>query len=186
MRLFLALELPGGERRRLAEYPLRQEWFPSKEGVKRVRPENLHVTLKFLGDVADEKVDKVRGALVKVTVPDPIQLRTAGVTFFPPRGPIRVFVALLEGDIDRLIGLHSRIVTALGPLGFAREERRFTPHVTLARAARERGINHAARQLVTKHPPSPGEPFLVQSFVLFQSHLKPGGPEYLPLARFGG
>jgi len=186
MRLFLALELPEEERRRLAQYPLRREWFGFGEGVKAVRPENLHVTLKFLGDVADENVDQVRGTLEKVTLPEPIQLRTAGVTFFPPRGPIRVFVALLEGDLDRLVALHSRIEAALEPLGFAREERPFTPHVTLARAARERGINPAGRTLVADSPPAPGEPFQVRSFVLFQSHLKPGGPEYVPLAHFGG
>jgi 2'-5' RNA ligase len=57
--------------------------------------------------------------------------------------------------------------------------------VTLARAPREGRIPAAAREIVTKDPPPPGEPFTVDSFVLFQSLLKPGGPEYVPLARFG-
>jgi 2'-5' RNA ligase len=186
MRLFLALELPEEERRRLAELPRRRDWFGFGEGLKRVRPENLHVTLKFLGEVGETQVKHVCDALQQVTVAEPIELRTEGVTFFPPRGPVRVFVALLGGSLDRVIGLHSRVETALEPLGFARDGRPFTPHVTVARAERERRIHPVVRRLVAKNPPAPGKPFTVDAFVLFQSHLKPGGSEYIPLARFGG
>jgi RNA 2',3'-cyclic 3'-phosphodiesterase len=186
MRLFLALELPDEERQRLAQYPRNQEWFGFAEGVKPVRPENLHVTLKFLGEVPDPRLEEVREALEPVRLPGPIELHAEGVTFFPPRGLIRVFVALLAGDVDRLATLYAEAEAALEPLGFAREQRPFKPHVTLARADHRRKIPGVCRQLVVKTPPPRGDPFTVDSFVLFQSRLKPGGSEYVPLARFGG
>jgi 2'-5' RNA ligase len=94
VRVFLALELPEEERRRLAEYLRSREW--SGLGMKLVRPENLHVTLKFLGEAADARVKEVCDAQQGVSLDAPITLRMEGVTFFPPRGPIRVVAARLE------------------------------------------------------------------------------------------
>ena len=186
MRLFVALELPEGERHRLAQLLSRREWSGLADGLKPVRAENLHVTLKFLGHVADERVPEIAAARVPTAMTEPIQLRVEGVTFFPPRGPVSVFVALLGGEVRRLLMLHGAIEAALEPLGFQREQRPFKPHVTLARGDRKGGNPRVQRELVRSHPPPPGDPFTVDSFVLFQSHLKPGGSEYVPLARFGG
>jgi 2'-5' RNA ligase len=188
MRLFVAIELPEDVRRGLSEWRRRRDWFGFGEGFREVPPQNRHVTLKFLGEVAEAKVEQVTGALRRVDWPPALMLRVEGPSFFPPRGKINVFVALLGGDVERLRELHRQVESALEPLGFVRDDRPYTPHVTLARAERSRGFNEAkgiVRQLVAKNPPAPGEPFTVNSVVLFQSHLKPDGPEYVPLARFG-
>src|SRR3954463_7627721 len=101
MRLFVALELPEGERRRLAELPERYRWTGLEAAsLNWTREESLHVTLKFLGSVGNNEVTRVTSALATVDVPGPIELRIDDLTFFPPRGPIRVFAARVGGDLD--------------------------------------------------------------------------------------
>src|SRR5687767_1053459 len=157
MRLFVALEVPEVERRRLAEPGRRTDWFGLEAGnLSWVRPENLHVTLKFLGAVSDERVPEVCRSLAEVARPGRLELHVDGVTFFPPRGPIRVFVARLGGDIERLHTLQAGIEQALEPMGFPREQRAYTPHVTLARARRDRRVAGAVRQLIEKRPMAAG------------------------------
>jgi 2'-5' RNA ligase len=185
MRLFVALELPQLERQRLAELRGEYRW----EGLERAalnwtREENLHITLKFLGEVSDQQVARVADALAVVHVPGLIRLRIEGHSFLPPGGPIRVYVAGVEGELDRLAALQAGIELAVAPLGFPRERRAFSPHVTLARPRRERRIAVETRADVAEHQPSPGTEFSVDSFVLMQSDLKPGGPIYTPVARF--
>ena len=184
MRLFLAIDLPEEQKQWLVEHRFRKEWFGFGEGFRFTRPETLHVTLNFLGEVPAERVPEIEGALSRVTLPGPIDLHVAGFTFFPPRGPIRVFVAQFGGAVEVVRVLHARLEDALEPLGFAREARPFTPHVTLARAEERRKPRGISRVLLGKMPPPLGPTFSVDTYTLFQSHLKPGGPEYVPLAQF--
>jgi 2'-5' RNA ligase len=185
MRLFTAIELPEAERRRLPELGSRREIFGSDGARLRwVRPETLHLTLTFLGEVSDGDVPRVCDALKGVPKPGQITLGVTGVDFLPPRGPIRVFVADVGGDVERLSALHASIEQALEPLGFTREARAFRPHVTIARSRRGHKVPGIVRELARKHPIARGDPFRVDAFVLFQSHLKPAGPEYVPVARF--
>ena len=185
MRLFVAAEIPEVAKRHLLELRGRRDWFGFGEWFRAVPRENLHLTLKFLGEVTDDQAAQVAGALTSVEWPAALSLYTEGVAFFPPRGRINVFVAKLGGDVERLRQLHAEIESALEPLGVPRDGRPFSPHVTLLRADRGRPQG-GVRQLVAKNPPAPGQPFVVCSFALFQSHLKALGPEYVPLARFGG
>jgi 2'-5' RNA ligase len=185
MRLFVAADLPEGEKRRLEALGRRQDWFGLGDGFRPVRAENLHLTLKFLGEVPDDRVARVCDGLKRIEWPASLTLRTEGVTFFPPRGPINVFVAQFGGDVERLRQLHADIEAALQPLGFPRDARPFKPHVTLLRGDHRRKPAGAVREAVAKNPPKAGEPFAVSSFALFQSRLKPTGPEYVALAHFG-
>jgi 2'-5' RNA ligase len=148
------------------------------------REENLHVTLKFLGDVSDPQVPRVRESLGLVRVPGPIVLRIESLGFLPPRGPIRVFAARIGGDLDRLAAVHAAIEMAVEPLGFAREQRPYSPHVTLARPRRERRISGKARDDVAEHQPPPGPQFQIERLVLMSSDLSNGPPRYTPLAYF--
>jgi 2'-5' RNA ligase len=186
MRLFTAVELPQDVKQWLVDHRYRKEWFGFGEGLRLTRPETLHVTLNFLGEVQPERLAEIRAALGAVPLPGPLDLKVAGFMFFPPRGPVRTFVARVGGAVEPLRDLYSRIADALEPLGFSREARPFTPHVTLARSDERRKLKGVVRQLVEKSPPPPGPTFSVNGFTLFQSHLKPGGPEYVLLARFGG
>ena len=184
MRLFLAIELPEDQKEWLVEHRFRKEWFGFGEGLRLTRPETLHVTLNFLGEVPAERLAVIQGALGKITLPGRIDLHVARFTFFPPRGPIRVFVAQLGGAVEAVRELHARLEDALEPLGFAREARPFTPHVTLARAEARRKPRGISRELVEKMPPPVGPTFSVDGYTLFESRLKPRGPEYVALARF--
>jgi 2'-5' RNA ligase len=185
MRLFVAIELPEGERRRLAELPGRFQWKALETAsLNWMREENLHVTLKFLGEVSDQQVSQVTHALGVVRVPGPIALRIESLGFLPPRGPIRIFAARIGGDLDRLAALHAGIELAMEPLAFAREQRPYSPHVTLARPRRERHIAGEARADVAEHQPPPGPDFVADQFVLIRSDLSNGPPRYTPIAHF--
>ena len=185
MRLFAAIELTEWERQRLARLPAMQGWVGmDRAGLNWVRPENLHITLKFLGTVPDEQVPAVCEALGGVRAPGPIQLSIGHPAFLPPRGAVRVFVAEVGGELDRLDVLQSEVEKVLTPLGFPAERRRFTPHVTLARPRREPRVPPEFRDDVWEHPGPPGGTFPVDSFVLMNSDLKPTGPVYSVVARF--
>ena len=185
MRLFVAIELPEGQRRRLAELPERFRWNALESAsLNWTREENLHVTLKFLGEVNDQQIPQVTDALGVVRVPGPITLRIESLGFLPPRGPIRVFAARIGGDLDQMAALHAGIELAMEPLGFARERRPYSPHVTLARPRRERRISGDARADVAEHQPPPGPDFVVDQFVLMRSDLANGPPRYTPIAHF--
>src|SRR4051812_38779451 len=100
MRLFVAVELPEGERRRLAELPERYRWRGlDASSLNWTREENLHITLKFLGAVGDDQVIAVTDALAQVQPPGRMLVRIEALTFFPPRGPIRIFAAKMGGDL---------------------------------------------------------------------------------------
>jgi 2'-5' RNA ligase len=185
MRLFVALELPEGERRRLAQLPETQQWGEFDEaGLNWVPPENLHVTLKFLGTVPDEQVPTVCQSLGEIRVPGTIHIQIGAASFLPRTGPMRVFVASVAGELDRLTALQSEIERTMEPLGFARERRAFHPHVTLARTRRGSQGPAGFRAAVIKHPGQLGVAFPVGSFVLMQSELRPGGAVYAPVAHF--
>src|SRR5687768_1758337 len=113
MRLFVAIELPAWERQRLAELPARQGWVGRDQaGLKWVRAENLHITLKFLGSVPDEKVPAICQALGDVQLPEPVPISIVSPAFLPPRGALRVFVARVGGELDRLSALQLQIERA--------------------------------------------------------------------------
>ena len=185
MRLFVALELPEGQRRRLAELPERQRWVGlERADLNWVRGDNLHVTLKFLGSVPEDQVQAVCRALREVRTSGPILISIGGLAFLPPRGPMRVLVAELGGELDRLGVLQSEIERAMDPLGFERERRAYRPHVTIARPRRDGRVPPEFRDDVRDHPASRGSEFPVDSFVLMQSNLRPGGAVYTAVARF--
>lgn len=193
MRLFLAVELPDSVRLKLAG--LCQEWKDNwTEELLRlgaeyprpswVRPENLHVTIKFLGEVADEDVPKLCDALATVRSVSPIKLWPDRVDCLPPNGPIRIICAGLVGDLDRFSEVHRQIDEQCQAIGFRPERRKYRPHVTLARL-RQWLPSHARKALArasAKRLPAPD--FIVSEFVLMQSHLDPQGARYLPVARF--
>jgi len=135
VRLFVALNLPDQVRRALwdAAAPVRDLGLP----VRWVSPEGIHLTLKFLGDVADEQEPELRAALTRAAGggrPLPVAVRGFGV--FPDYVRPRVIWAGLDPD-PALELLQHRVEREFGPLGFPTEGRPFHPHLTLGRAARE-------------------------------------------------
>jgi len=128
VRTFVALELPGEIRERLAE--AREELRACRARLTFVDPALIHITAKFLGEVEEGRIPALKEALGQVKfAPFPVTARA--ITVNNPRRPHTVWCAMEDGG--KGAELLCRIEDALCPLGFAREERRFTPHATVAR-----------------------------------------------------
>ena len=187
MRLFFALDIAPGIRRKLGEYVDSLRRVP---GVRFMPAESYHVTLKFLGEVQDAEGAKQAAASVQGENFD-LSFRETG--FFPtPRAP-RVFWAGIHAD-DRLGKLASSLDEALSQAGFAREERLFRPHLTLARSGSGSPTPRRDEQpvagfralvyLVEKNPPPDFGTMTASEFFLYESKLLPRGAQYTKLARF--
>jgi len=181
MRLFIAAEVPEDVKHEAAALRDRMGHMP---GIKWVEKGNMHLTLRFLGEVEERAAAGVRQALRGVSF-QPFEARAAGFGAFPSESRPRVLWIGLE-PADRISSLHGSIDAALLPLGFPPDDR-FSPHMTIGRvrdsgdagdlAGKIRELKQSASQL--------GKPFQVAGFVLKSSTLTPRGPVYADLESFG-
>jgi len=133
VRSFVAIELSDELKQELVELVDRLR-SGGQAGVRWVDPRNIHLTLKFLGDVAVDRLDDITGALKEASrETSPFRLTIRGLGVFPNPGRVRVAWVGVSGQVDVLEGLQQRVESALARLGFAAESRGFTPHLTLAR-----------------------------------------------------
>ena len=185
LRLFVAVDLPEDVREALhrLQSDLRQEEL---SGLRWVRPEGVHLTLKFLGETPAERVPAIEGSLAAGllgTEPFRLALGATG-TFGGRRGP-RVVWLDITGDVQRLQGLQAAVERAMVGVGFAPEERQYSPHLTLARVPqppRPGTAERVSRALEAVEPPR--VEFEVREIVLIRSRLQPGGAVYERLAGF--
>lgn len=174
-RLFIALTLPAAVRDFLAALaqPL--------PGVSWTRHEQLHLTLRFLGDVPVEEVEPMLARLAGVqVVPFILPVETVGT--FPPNRPPRVLWIGVGSGHPRLFQLRQRIDDALLAAGLQLDVRTFHPHVTLARCTENAAAAvghwlHARRDLAAP-------PFRVEAFDVYASDLRPGGAIHTLLRSF--
>src|SRR6266498_3146377 len=131
MRMFLAIELSDEVRAHLVG--VQEALARELHGVAMTKGENLHVTLKFLGEVDERRVVELCESFAKVTSSE-VELAAEKVECFPERGPVRIVAAAMAGEIETLAGLHAGIEQRCKFLGFEKENRKYRPHVTLARA----------------------------------------------------
>jgi 2'-5' RNA ligase len=148
----------------------------------------MHITLRFLGDVPAEGLEPISEAMSRAAhaVPE-FRLRLGSYGAFPPEGPPRVLWVGLNGDIAAVRRLHASLQEELSSLGHWPETRPFTPHITLARLARNAGHADRRRALQALKASGPGHAdFEVGSLSLMASHLKTqganSGPRYEKLA----
>jgi len=178
MRCFVAVELADNLRQPLVRL-LREELPPARD-VRWCTEQQLHVTLKFLGDVRDEQVPAVCDAIqAAAEFVEPFDLRLGGVGCFPtPRNP-RVLWAGVEdptGGCTRWLELADPLFEELG---FPRETRAFHPHITLGRG-RDRGGSDVLRSVLAEVAAPPPQDMTVEKIVLFESRLGPRGARYIP------
>lgn len=180
MRLFVAMDIP--EEVRSAIGALAAKLRIACPNARWTRIEGLHVTLKFIGETSVEKIEMIKAALADIPSRAPISINFHGLGFFPNERRPRVLWAGIEGG-TQLAELAAAVETALHPLGIAREEREFSPHLTLARFDAPRGLNtlHAA---IEKAGAAEFGGTTAKEFYLYQSVLKRGGAEYTRLATF--
>ncbi|HSB69973.1 MAG TPA: RNA 2',3'-cyclic phosphodiesterase [Candidatus Methylomirabilis sp.] len=181
MRLFVAMNLSTEIRERLAAAQDRLR--RAQADVSWVRPENLHVTLKFLGETEEKRLGPIRLALAEVgRAAAPFTMAVAGSGSFGGRVPRVVWAGVRDGA-QPLIDLARNVEGVLARVGFPKEKREFTAHLTLGRVRSPRNADGllAALQEVR------GEPFGIlaaREFELMQSELRPSGSIYTVLERF--
>jgi len=185
VRLFVALEMPSAVRERFAALISELRTLESKSSVKKprwVRPENLHVTLKFIGHVDPALLDPIRATLAKVRSDGPVDLRFRGLGFFPNAKRPRVLWAGTAAS-SNLSSLARDIDTSLAKLGISAEERAFTPHLTLARCDPS-SISAAMAGAVERDSARDFGGLRTTQFHLIESKLKASGAEYTTLQSF--
>lgn len=170
-RLFVAVDLPPPLAARLAALA------PQARGVKPVRPEAIHLTLHFLGDVPEAAIPRLCAALDQVRAA-PFAVELTGRGRFPPRGPARVLWVGLAPQAA-LVALHAACGRAIQAVGLPVESRPFAPHVTVAR------LHDGAAQRVAEEflaaGSVPAAAFPVERIVIYASDRTPTGPRHEPL-----
>lgn len=192
MRLFIALDIDDEIRARIARFV---------DGVcnfapdaRWVHPESLHVTLKFIGEQPEGAVETIKQALTEIAA-KPANIQFRGYGFFPTAKSARVFWIGMEAGPE-LAGLAANVDGKMAGLGIAKEERAFSPHLTLARAGggsgsprwrkgdRPNRVFHLIQERLAALPTPEFGTMTSREFFLYQSQLSPKGSKYTKLARF--
>jgi 2'-5' RNA ligase len=142
---------------------------------------NIHLTLKFFGNVTDSQVEAIAQAAVPLAAAQaPLSLHITGAGAFPSLKNPRVVWLGLNGDVAPLAALHRQLEAAFAPLGFPPEGRPFAPHLTLGRVKSPQGRERLTACLSQLQEPETA-PFQVSEIILYRSNLSPQGATYLPL-----
>ncbi|MCX7682779.1 MAG: RNA 2',3'-cyclic phosphodiesterase [Anaerolineae bacterium] len=187
IRAFIAIPLPALLLGELASLQRRLEDQMPPRCVRWVRPEGIHLTLKFLGDTPVDRLPDIGRALKSIAQDFPRHtFAVAGMGCFPDlRRPRVVWVGVR--DVDGHLGsLQKAVEEAMIPFGFAREGRAFTPHLTLGRVGERVSSRDVARvgEVVAATEAGLLGEVTADRFALFRSELKPTGAEYTVLEEF--
>ena len=175
MRTFIAVEVPVAVRDRVAE--LEHQLQETGTDIKWVDPGNIHITLKFLGNIDTGQPSVIRNGLcAALDGTHSFDLKLGRVGAFPDLNRPRVFwVSVVEGR-EELTAMQQRIETELHSCGFVREERPFSPHLTIGRVRSPKGLAKLTEQVQATTFET--DPFPVARVAVVKSDLKPGGPVY--------
>ncbi len=181
MRLFIAIEIPDDIKREMAKAQERLK----RSGVEAgwTRPEGIHLTLKFLGEVEESQVPEIMAALTNAaqnTGGFRIEIAAAGA--FPNQKNARVVWLGISGDRDKLATLQAAVEEAMAGLGMEREDRDFTPHLTLGRIKEIRSRD-AWLAALNEMKDIRLTGFEVDHISLMRSELKPSGAVYTEIGK---
>ncbi|MGH9849358.1 MAG: RNA 2',3'-cyclic phosphodiesterase [Blastocatellia bacterium] len=182
MRTFIAIEIPAEIKTALSR--LQTELRRAGAEVSWTKPENIHLTLKFLGEIEETLVSEIERACVDVAAefqPFTLDLDSTGV--FPNARQPRVLWAGLAGETEKAVEIQRRLDERLAAIRFDREEKSFRPHLTIGRVK----SNRRTRELLalTRSYQLPRLAFDVKEIVVMKSELLPAGARYTSLARAG-
>ncbi|MCX5715275.1 MAG: RNA 2',3'-cyclic phosphodiesterase [Candidatus Omnitrophica bacterium] len=181
MRTFIAIPLSNEIKQELSK--IQSEFKQTNADVKWVEPENIHLTLKFLGEVTEEFLPKVKDALTKaISGFKSFEISISGIGAFPKLDYPRAIWVGIEKGKDETKSIAEKLEDELEKLGFAREEREFSAHLTIGRVKSSKNkealkkilLTTAGQQLTTDSQK-------VSSITLYQSKLSPHGPTYATL-----
>lgn len=172
MRAFLALDIP--ERVKTYLKNVTEALSRKEEGVRWVKSENQHLTLKFFGEIEEESKEKIISIMEKIAPSvEAVKLSLKGIEGFPKNHMARVIVITLSDGVEELKKMFRRLESELVKLGFREEDREFIPHITLGRRKNAKPIKEFV-------PIEPLE-FTVDDLVLYKSTLTREGPIYEPI-----
>lgn len=177
MRTFLAIEVPRAQRE--VVYTIIKEATEKNLPVRWVNFENLHLTLKFLGEIDEKKKNEITPVITEVAkkfAPFPMSLE--GIGCFPgPKNPRVLWVGVKE-SAEKLIEIANTLEEHLSRLGFKKEDKKFHPHLTFGRIKTFCKVDDILAETIQT------EAFTVTAITLFKSTLKPEGPIYEELQKF--
>ena len=182
IRSFIAIEVPQALKSKIVE--LQRELRRTDTDAKWVRPEGIHLTLKFLGSIRQEDVEKISQTIAPIiSLWEPFEIRLYGMGGFPSsRNPRVIWVGLDRGK-GEVHSLQQAIEKNLADLSFPPEDRPFSPHLTLGRVRSSRGKPALAQILENNKEVEIGN-FRADEVFLFRSELKPSGAVYTKLKDF--
>ena len=175
LRTFIALELPEQAKKKLSL--LQQKFMEGTAGVKWVKPDNIHLTLKFLGSTREDKAEEVSRVLEQAAQGvSPFVFDIAGIGAFPNTKNPKVLWAGLSAD-ERLSAFQEGLETALAAIGFSREDRPFSPHLTFGRLKDGRARKELSGLLEKLSNENIGR-VEASHVIFFRRDLQPSGPVY--------
>ncbi len=173
IRLFTALSLPQDVRVRLGLLA------GGIRGARWVAEDSFHITLRFIGNVAENRLDDIVESLRDVGNPA-LSIQLSGAGHFGGKKPRAVWIGVRKSEA--LMALHDKIDRRLVSCGLQPDGRKYAPHVTIARLGNP---SRADVQSWIEHNGTFGTPpFTASSFILYQSHLGKSGPVYAPVSEF--
>jgi 2'-5' RNA ligase len=182
LRVFCAVELPADVRARAAEHiaRLREEAIDVRASWERA--EKMHITLKFLGEIAGARVSDLQSAAERAaSSAQPFELSIEGTGTFPPRGRPRVLWLGVADASGGLIRLQQHLEDECASEGFARDQKRFHPHLTIARLRYPSGTQRLAT--LHKEMDFKTDAFSITDLIVLRSELGPRGSSYTEISR---
>lgn len=179
IRTFISIDLPEDIKREILSLQSRLKVHGS--GIKWVKPDAIHLTLKFLGDIDEKEIPEIEAATREaIKGSEPFYLRILGLGVFPNFKRPRVIWLGMTEEGDNIARLQSKIEDEIARIGHPREEREFKPHLTIGRVKDLHGL----KQLIDAIDAERGidlDGFKVTKVLIMKSELKPGGAIYTRL-----
>lgn len=180
IRTFISIDPPEDIKREILNLQGRFKIYGGHIGW--TRPEAMHLTLKFLGDIDEKEVPEIEAATREATIGfNPFYLRVLGLGFFPGLRRLRIIWLGVSGEEDNLIRLQSKIENEIARIGHPREEREFKPHLTIGRVRDAHGLNRLIDAVNAEREIDLGG-FNAAEILIMKSELKPGGAIYTRLS----
>lgn len=175
LRCFIAIVIPDSLKKQMIELTDLLKKYDAD--IKWVNPENIHLTLKFLGNTPQSLLTKINDTLNEAVLPySPFYIRIYGTGVFPnKKHPRVIWIGIKDSEI--LINLRNAIEQSISSLGYQKDEKEFKPHLTLGRMRSQKGIMHIINNLEDFKDKDFGSIY-VDNIKLMKSDLKPKGAEY--------
>jgi 2'-5' RNA ligase len=184
IRCFIAIHLPANVQKQISTYS--ENLKKISHDVRWIRAKNIHLTLKFLGEIEAKRVDLVKKNLYSLSDQfSPFCLKISGSGCFPGKKRPRVFwLGMEQGKENPLFSIHHWIEEQLLKLGFEKEKRRFSPHLTLGRVRARQPVDFSDLFIFLEQNPFIPIEFQVEEIVFMQSNLKASGAEYHNIEKY--